>query len=130
MLRLSVCAFVGFLAIAAHADGDPVRGAREFQRCYACHSVDPEEKTRLEGPSLFRIIGRPAGAISGFEYSDALRKKAAEGWVWNSRTIDQFIADPQGVIPGTSMSAPPVRDTRDRADIVAYLAGLELHNRP
>jgi cytochrome c len=44
--------------------------------------------------------------------------------------LDRFIADPEGVIPGTSMSAAPVRDAQDRADIVAYLVGLGLHNRP
>ena len=130
MLRLLVCAFVGFLAITAHADGDAVRGAREFQRCYACHSVDPDEKTKLQGPSLFRIVGRQAGAISGFEYSGALRRKAAEGWVWDVRALNRFIADPEGEIPGTSMSAAPVRDAQDRADIVAYLVGLGLHVRP
>ena len=107
-----------------------MRGAREFQRCYACHSVDPEENMNLQGPSLFRIVGRSAGAISGFEYSDALKRKAAEGWVWDVRTLERFIADPEGVIPGTSMSAAPVRDAQDRADIVAYLLSLGLHNRP
>ena len=84
----------------------------------------------LQGPNLFRIVGRPAGAIWGFEYSDALKRKAAEGWVWDVRTLDRFIADPEGVIPGTSMSAAPVRDAQDRADIIAYLTSLELHNRP
>ena len=127
-----LCALAGLLAIAARAAGenDPVRGAREFQRCYACHSVDPEEKMNLQGPSLLRIVGRPGGAISGFEYSAALKRKTAEGWVWDVRTLDRFIADPEGVIPGTSMSAAPVRDAQDRADIVAYLVGLGLHSRP
>ena len=130
--RILLCAFVGLLLIAARAAGenDPVRGAREFQRCYACHSVDPEENMNLQGPSLFRIVGRSAGAISRFEYSDALKRKGAEGWVWDVRTLERFIADPEGVIPGTSMSAAPVRDAQDRADIVAYLLSLGLHNRP
>jgi cytochrome c len=70
------------------------------------------------------------GAVSGFGYSDALSQKAAEGWVWDVRTLDQFIADPQGVIPGSSMSVAPVRDAQDRSDIVAYLLSLGLHNRP
>ena len=50
--------------------------------------------------------------------------------VWDVRALNRFIADPEGEIPGTSMSAPPVRDAQDRADIIAYLTSLELHNRP
>jgi cytochrome c len=130
--RLLLCALAILLLLAAHAasESDPVRGERAFQRCYACHSADPEEKAKLQGPSLFGIVGRAAGAIPGFEYSNALRRKATEGWVWDTRTIDRFIADPKAVIPGTSMSAPPVRDAQERADIVAYLATLGLHNHP
>jgi hypothetical protein len=35
-----------------------------------------------------------------------------------------------GITPSGSASAPPVRDAQDRADIVAYLVSLWLHNRP
>ena len=62
-------------------EGDAGRGKRAFQRCYSCHSVDPNEKAKLQGPSLYRIMGRPAAAISDFEYSDAMRAKAAAGLV-------------------------------------------------
>jgi cytochrome c len=109
--------------VALHGDaGNTVRGERVFQRCYSCHSVDPEEKAKLQGPSLFKIIGRPAAAIPGFEYSDAMRRKGAAGLLWDAATLDRYIADPESVVAGTSMSVPPLRDEQERADLLVYLA--------
>jgi cytochrome c len=111
------------LALPASAGpGDAARGERAFQRCYACHSVDPQEAARLQGPSLYRIIGRPAAAVAGFEYSDAMRQKGADGLVWDVATLERYLADPEAVVPGTNMSVPPLRDEAERADLLAYLA--------
>jgi cytochrome c len=115
---------------ASYADeGDAVRGERAFQRRYSCHSVDPNETAKLQGPSLFQIIGRPAGATAGFEYSDAMRNKAATGLVWDAAALDRYIADPEAVVPGTRMSVPPLRDEQERADLIAYLARLGAYRR-
>jgi len=109
--------------IASHADeGNATRGERVFQRCFSCHSVDPNEKARLQGPSLYRIMGRPAAAIRGFEYSDAMRRTGAAGLVWDAATLDRYIADPESLVAGTNMSVPPLRDEQERADLLAYLA--------
>lgn len=101
--------------------GDPVRGERVFQRCYACHSVEPDEGN-LQGPNLYKVLGRPAAVVPGFEYSQAMKQKAAEGLVWDAATLDAFIADPDAVVPGTLMSIPPVRNSQERSDLIAYLA--------
>ena len=109
------------------AEGDAVRGERVFQRCYSCHSVDPNEIAKLQGPSLFQIIGRPAGTVAGFEYSEAMREKAATGLTWDAAILERYFADPEAVIPGTRMSVPPLRDDQDRADLIAYLARSGRH---
>ena len=109
-------------AVSQAADGDAARGERAFQRCYSCHSVDPSETAKLQGPSLYRIVGRPAASIAGFDYSDAMREKSAAGLVWDPATLERYIADPEALVPGTRMSAPPLRDEQERADLVAYLA--------
>jgi len=108
-------------ALAAEA-GDPGRGERAFQRCYSCHSVDPNETAKLQGPSLYRIMGRPAAAIPGFAYSDAMRARGAAGLVWDAATLERYIADPESVVAGTNMSTPPLGDAHERADLIAYLA--------
>jgi cytochrome c len=121
-IALSGLVYLAPTAIRAVETGDSTRGERVFQRCFACHSVDPNERSMLQGPSLYRIMGRPAGAIPGFEYSDPMRRKGAAGLVWDAATLDRYIADPEGLVPGTAMSAPPLRDEQDRADLLAYLA--------
>ena len=104
-----------------------MRGERAFQRCFSCHSVDPNETAKLQGPSLFQIIGRRAAAVPGFEYSDAMRKKAAAGLTWDIATLDGYIAEPESVVPDTLMSVPPLRDAQERADLLAYLARSGRH---
>jgi cytochrome c len=122
-MSAAVCLLPGVLPAAAQAvTGDAARGERAFQRCYACHSIDPDERVKLQGPTLYRILGRPAGTVAGFDYSDVMKAKSVAGLVWNTETLDHYIADPEAVVPGTRMSVPPLRDEQERADIIAYLA--------
>jgi cytochrome c len=108
---------------AGHAEeGNAARGERAFQRCFACHSVDPDEPAKLQGPNLSKLLGRPAAQLPGFAYSQAMRNKAAAGLIWDTATLDRYLADPDSVVAGTAMSVPPVREAQERADLVAYLA--------
>ena len=106
---------------AASADGDPQRGARAFRHCAACHSLEPGR--HLTGPSLAGVSGRAAGTAPGFtRYSEALANSAL---IWDAATLDQWLADPQSMVPGTSMRVPPIEDDETRQDIIAYLEGGE-----
>jgi cytochrome c len=108
---------------AGGAEGNATRGERVFQRCFSCHSVAPNETAQLQGPSLRGILGRPAAAVAGFDYSDAMKAKAAAGLVWTPDTLDRFIADPDAFVPGTPMVVlPPLRDGQERTDLIAYLS--------
>jgi cytochrome c len=127
----TLAAALGCLLVAHRApageSGDAARGARVFQRCYSCHSVDPNETSKLQGPSLYRVAGRQAASVTGFEYSDALRAKGAAGLVWTTDTLDRFIADPEAFAPGTTMVLlPPLSDAQERADLIAYLSSVGL----
>jgi cytochrome c len=109
---------------ACAQEGDWVRGERVFQRCYACHSLDPHERAKLQGPSLLGIIDRPAASMIGFEYSEAMRAQAAAGLVWTAAILNRYLADPEAAVPGTLMGMPPLREAQDRADLIAYLARM------
>ena len=127
VLQRLTALFVGsalmLTASGIHAkEGDSARGEQVFQLCYACHSVAADETAAVQGPSLFQIVGRPAAAIPGFDYSEAMREKGAAGLVWDAATLDRYLADPEAVVPGTRMSVPPMRDKQERADLIAYLA--------
>jgi len=52
----------------------------------------------------------------------------ASNIVWNETTLDQWLANPQALVPGTKMMFS-VDNAQDRADVIAFLkekAGSEL----
>jgi cytochrome c len=102
---------------AADAQG---AGERAFRKCYSCHSVDPAE-TGLPGPNLHGILGRPAAAEPGFDYSPALRRAGAQGLVWTAAALDRFLADPRGFLPGTLMAFVGLPDPEERRRLIRYL---------
>ena len=103
----------------AHADAR--RGERVFQRCYACHSVLAGED-KLPGPNLACVVGQRAGTRAGFEFSEAMvLAGTAGGLVWSRRTLDAFLADPQAIVPGTTMGMPGLPAPDDRRDVIDYL---------
>ena len=96
--------------------GDPTAGKDVFNQCVSCHSVAAGE-TKV-GPTLHAIIGRPAGQIAGFHYSDANRKS---GKVWSEQELYTYLANPQKEVPGTYMTFVGVSEPQKRADVIAYL---------
>ena len=95
-------------------------GKQAFAVCSACHAVTADAAPGI-GPALYGVVGRAAGSFKGFDYSDAL---AGSGITWTDAELDAFIANPQGRMPGTSMSAGAVSDAGQRAAIIAYLGSL------
>lgn len=89
------------------------------QVCSICHDVAPD-KNRV-GPSLFGIVGRKTGSVPGFHYSDANKNANI---TWDEATLDRYLTDPRGVIPGTTMAYAGLKDAQKRKDLIAYLATL------
>lgn len=98
---------------------DAAKGKKVFRQCMACHVAD-KEQSRV-GPHLVGIIGRPAGQVEDFKYSDAM---AESGIVWDAETLSQYLADPRGFIPGNRMAFAGLRKPGDIADVIAYLESL------
>jgi cytochrome c len=87
--------------------------------CRTCHSVK-ENDSRL-GPDLHAIVGRKAGSLPGFGYSDSMK---SSGLTWDEATLDRFIANPDEVVPGNRMKPyGGLANAEERAKIVAYLKG-------
>jgi cytochrome c2 len=107
------------LVAGAHAQ-DAAAGARVFaSQCSICHS--PQEGRNIVGPSLFGVVGRHSGMMPNFHYSAANR---GSGLVWDAGTLDRYLTAPREVVPGTLMTYPGLKDTRERGDLIAYLATL------
>ncbi|RWL02491.1 cytochrome c family protein [Mesorhizobium sp.] len=117
MSLVALLAAVGLLLPVA-ASAQQADGERLFrQRCAACHSLEPGQ-TRA-GPHLSGVIGRRAGSVEGARYSAALR---GSDIVWDSGTLDAFLAAPRQRVPGTSMTVG-VPNAAQRAAIIGYLEG-------
>lgn len=96
--------------------GDPASGEKVFAACRTCHVFD--EGVNRVGPSLHKIVGRPAGSVAGFSYSDANKNS---GITWTPDVLFKYLEDPKAYVPGTKMAFPGVKDAQKRADLVAYL---------
>jgi cytochrome c len=115
-----------FAAPLAAAEGDAKRGAQLFAQCMACHSTRDGE--HLTGPSLAHAWNHKAASAEGFQrYSDALKKS---GVVWNAAALDKWLADPQALVPGTSMTFPGIKDAKARQDLIAYLRAVSEDKAP
>lgn len=90
-----------------------------FAQCKACHSVEPGKNGI--GPTLAGIWGDRAGIVPGFEFSDQMKNS---GLTWNQATLDRYLTDPRGVVPGTKMAFGGVKDATKRQEIINYLKTL------
>jgi cytochrome c len=99
------------------ADGNPARGQRVFGACAPCHSLAPGQN--MTGPSLAELWGRKAGTVSSFSrYSSALKSSNIE---WNDKTLDEWIQEPQHLVPHNEMTFAGIKDAQQRADLLAFL---------
>jgi cytochrome c len=115
-----------FASPLAMAAGDAKRGAQLFQQCMACHSTTPGE--HLTGPSLAHVLNRKAASAEGFQrYSDPLK---SSGIAWNEAALDKWLANPEALVPGTSMTFPGLKDARRRQDLIAYLRAVSEGKAP
>jgi len=87
-----------------------------FAVCKACHSVEPGKNGI--GPSLAGIYGDKAATVPGYDFSDAMK---SSGLTWNQATLDRYLTDPRGVVPGTKMAFGGVADAAKRQAIIDYL---------
>ena len=118
-MRNLFAALAVLLPTLAHAQ-DKAAGQTLFQaQCSACHSTEPGVNN--QGPSLAGLFGRKAATAPGFSYSNAL---TTSGLVWDTATLDAFLANPKRKVPGTTMAIAIPRAPQ-RADLIAYLETLK-----
>ena len=97
----------------ANAAGDAARGEVLYQGCQDCHSIEKNDV----GPMHKGVVGRTAGTVPGYNYSQALRNAKI---VWTEENLDKWLTNPQDFIPGTKMFFE-VKNSQDRADLIAFL---------
>ena len=102
---------------------DLAKAKTSFKRtCQSCHS-DKVGRNGL-GPSLAGVVGRKAGAVAGFNYSDAMKSSDV---IWSAETLDKHLLDVKNFIPKNRMGSffpQGVKDDQKRAEIIAYLESI------
>jgi cytochrome c len=107
-------------ALPAQAQ-DSESGRQVFATCAACHAPD---KNGI-GPRLGGVFGRASGSVADFRYSRAMKNAKI---VWDTATLDAYLAEPQKVVPGNLMPFSGIADPQKRADVIAYLRTLAPQN--
>ena len=121
-----VAAWMFAVQSPTQAAGDIEAGAKIFRKCQACHTLEPG-KTRV-GPSLYGVIGRPAGSVPGYNYSPALKAAGEKGLVWSKDTVARWVGDPNAFLEdylGDQAARPRMtfrlRDKKERRQVAAFL---------
>ena len=107
------------VVLPALAEGDAAEGEKVFKRCQACHVATGS--TNRVGPTLHNVVGRTAGTVEGFNYSEAMKKAGADGMVWTPENLDKYLADPKGDVPGNKMAFAGLKKPEERTNVIAYL---------
>ena len=100
---------------------DAAAGEKVFNKCRACHQIGESAKNGV-GPQLNGLIGRKAGTIEGYNYSEANKNS---GITWDEATFRDYIKDPKGKIPGTKMAYAGLKQESEIDSIVAYLKSFD-----
>jgi cytochrome c len=113
--REMICAAMGAVLLAMPAvAADAGRGKDLFTACLACHT----EHADAQGPSLKDVVGRKAGSLEDFRYSNAIKRADI---VWDNSNLRDYLRDPQAKVKGNHMPFSGFADARDADDVVAYL---------
>jgi cytochrome c len=88
--------------------------------CRTCHSMKKDDN-RL-GPNLYKVLGRKAGSTPNYVYSTAMRDSDL---VWDKTKLDNFIANPDAVVPGNKMKPYGGLASADvRAQVITFLESV------
>ena len=112
--------FVTLLVVAGSGEvraQDAAAGEKVFGVCKTCHQTGETAKNGV-GPILNGLIGRKAGSVPGYSYSDANKNF---GITWDEATFREYIKDPKAKVPGTKMIYAGLKDEQKTNDLVAFL---------
>lgn len=103
---LFLAATLPFVPIVTHAQftvpvAEAPSGAALFRgQCATCHSLNASDPPR-QGPNLAGIVGRPAGSVPGYKYTQGY---TTAGFNWDEARLDTYLTNPQAMFPGSTMA--------------------------
>lgn len=113
-------ALLGMAAPQAMA-ADIAAGEKVFHKCRTCHEIGVGA-TNFYGPVLNGLIGRPAGSVPGYAYSDANKNS---GKVWDAASVKEYLKKPKLDVPNTNMTFPGLKDETEIDNVIAFISQFE-----
>lgn len=110
-------------ASSAQEMGDAAAGEAVFKKCMTCHAVGDNARNKV-GPVLNGIVGRTAGTVPEFRYSEAMVKAGEGGLTWTPENLAKYLHEPKEFVPGNKMSFAGLKEETDIANVIAYLATM------
>ena len=117
---LVLAVLISFAGADASVAADVEAGKTAFKKCALCHTTEAG-KNKI-GPSLFGVVGRKSAGLENYNYSEGMKKFDHD---WDEETLDNYLADPRTVVPGTKMIFAGIKDKSERDDVIAYLETLK-----
>ncbi len=96
-------------------------GKKIGQRCSQCHSFDKGDPHKL-GPNLWAVVGSKLASKEGYSYSQAMKAKTES---WSIENLNLYLYNPKSFVPGTKMVFVGMKNTQERADLIAFLSSLK-----
>ncbi len=101
---------------------NPEQGKDLFMRkCSSCHDY-AKNGGHGKGPHLWNLLGRKAGSMPGFYYSEAMKQS---GHIWNLATLDYYLTNTEQAVPGRIMEFRGIRKDDERAQLLSFLQTLK-----
>ena len=132
---LAAPAFADAHAVDLTATGDAAEGEKAFRQCQACHVVEDADgevlagRAARTGPNLYGVVGRTAGAVEDFRYSDLILAAGEAGMVYDEANFVPYVMDPtehlkevSGESSGRGKMSYKVRKEEDAVNLYAFLA--------
>jgi cytochrome c len=134
-MKLSLITTAALLALTAPAfAGDAANGEKEFKKCKACHAIVADDGTEIVkggkvGPNLYGVVGRAAGGVEDFKYSDVMKESGEKGLIWDEATLAAYLPDPSTFLEEFSGDAKgkskmTFKLKKGGEDVAAYLASV------
>ena len=135
MKTLILIAALTLAAGPAFAAGDATKGAEDFKRCKACHSIVAPDGTAIQkggktGPNLYGVIGRKAASSPDFKYGDAMAAIGAKGLIWDEALVTAYVTDPTAWLKAQTgdtkaLAKMTFKMAKGAEDVSAYLASFK-----
>lgn len=109
-------------------DGDADKGEKTFKKCKACHKIGEGAKNGT-GPHLNDVIGRTAGTLEDFKFSESMVAAGEAGLVWDAENMFEYLKDPKKYLQAflddkaaKSKMTLKLKKEDDRKNVIAYVA--------